>query len=844
MKMQPSISRNMSVTPQKIMHRSTSSLHLSPLTSCINLPLAQNPNFSKTYYFKPKEAENRQNYPIDASQIPPNTLNEVRKNIQTPDKMTENNTNAYKTSSSSNSNEAKAEINFNAIMLRERGRASNAFDINLMKDMQSRFKKLLEENEKLKCSLIQKNKFEEENTMNQHIAYKQISDLESQIQDLRQDNNNLQNQLQGFRRQNESNINLLQETEEKMVNYMKSIETGKSTTKCLTFENINLKKTNEELLMKINSYQNKTKQDSQQMQRQEEAINKLTKEQEMLVNSWNAKYNELQQSFVLEKNLHQQSEKSLKIKIQSLEEELKAMNQKFNETNENMMKLHAELSNEREKTQILEYKLKENQTDLSNFQEIESKVMLIKQDNDKLVELVSLLKKDKDLFEKELFHKQNELKAMNSDLDEARKLNDDLKNEIEFYKENYDDSEKNKQALENDLMTQKEEIQELIHLNETWENKINLLISETEKLSAVLREKDSYIENMQEEFKSVDSKFNDLKTAFEKCENDLKISLSSNSEYAKKLNELEARLIETQKGRDQLESDKKAIIHFYEDNRIRIDKELEGYKNKYANILRELEDCRVRFEEYTKLKFEDNSSEVKFQAEKSSFQTEIFQLKNKITEYEIAYNALLKKTEDLHIRNNENHNERENMQIESSEKIESLEKSNTELTVYVERLKNALFEKEEMILKLDNTKKKFEGQVKEFKEIIQYNKEEIEQLYRISNQKTNDHEGLQQEMERINQENNILSKENKEMKKFTNKFKEEENNYKRTIEILTNTSKEYKMQIDHFSAELNAKNKEVIEKIEDLDKMKENYGKCLAKIQVLETKLLNKLQNK
>ena len=204
----------------------------------------------------------------------------------------------------------------------------------------------------------------------------------------------------------------------------------------------------------------------------------------------------------------------------------------------------------------------------------------------------------------------------------------------------------------------------------------------------------------------------------------------------------------------------------------------------------------------------------------------------------------MKKTEDLHTRNNENHNERENLQIESSEKIDSLEKSNKELTVYVERLKNALFEKEEMILKLDNTRKKFEGQVKEFKEIIQYNKEEIEQLYRMSNQKTNDYEGLQQEMERINQENSVLNKENKEMKKFTNKFKEEENNYKRTIEILTNTSRDYKMQIDHFSAELNAKNKEVIEKIEDLDKMKENYGKCLEKIQVLETKLLNKLQNK
>ena len=82
------------------------------------------------------------------------------------------------------------------------------------------------------------------------------------------------------------------------------------------------------------------------------------------------------------------------------------------------------------------------------------------------------------------------------------------------------------------------------------------------------------------------------------------------------------------------------------------------------------------------------------------------------------------------------------------------------------------------------------------------------------------------------------------MKKFVNKFKEEENNYKRTIEILTNTSKDYKLQIDHFAGELNQKNKELIEKIEDLDKMKDNYGTCMEKLQMLETKLLNKLQLK
>ena len=97
-------------------------------------------------------------------------------------------------------------------MLKDRGRIAG-FDINVMKEMQVKFKKLLEENEKLKCSLIQKNKYEEENLMNQQIALRQISDLESQLHEYKQENIGLQNQLDGFKGQNESNIKLLQETE-------------------------------------------------------------------------------------------------------------------------------------------------------------------------------------------------------------------------------------------------------------------------------------------------------------------------------------------------------------------------------------------------------------------------------------------------------------------------------------------------------------------------------------------------------------------------------------------------------------------------------------------------------
>ena len=84
-KLQQSAPRNMSVTPQKVIHRSSSSLHFSPLENCINLPLAQNQNLPKSYFYKPKEIENHGTYPIMVAQ------RQTKKSTQTPEKNTNEN---------------------------------------------------------------------------------------------------------------------------------------------------------------------------------------------------------------------------------------------------------------------------------------------------------------------------------------------------------------------------------------------------------------------------------------------------------------------------------------------------------------------------------------------------------------------------------------------------------------------------------------------------------------------------------------------------------------------------------------------------------------------------------
>ena len=825
-------SRNISATPQKPYQRASSSSKFSPLTSCINLPLSQNSALPKSYYVKPKEPENQLSYPrvmvIDD--------NRYSKSIE---KIPDDNPASQLNSSANKSIMIDRNSNVQTPFKNSQG-----FDINVMKEMQMKFKKLLEENEKLKCTLIQKNNLEEQNIVSQQIANSQIAELEEQRNEYKFEINKMKSQLDEFQHQNENNVKILQETEEKLVNYLKSNETSKSANKTLAFENINLKKTIEDLLTKSNAHQNKIKQDAAQLQKYEETLSNLSKEQESLINAWNFKYGELQQNFVLEKNLHQQSEKTLKSKIQSLEEERKLSNEKIQENNENFMNVQKDLNEAREKVHILEYKIQENQSELSNYKDIENRVGIMKQDNEKLIDLISQMKNEREMYFKEIEKKQNENDSLYNQLDDSKKHLIEFKYEVEALKKKAEESETNKISLEKEISANKEERQELVKLNETWESKINTIILETERLSTILKEKDNFIENIQSAYQGLETSFQNLQKEYQNCDKELKTTQMFNSESSKKLEEMEAKLTQIQKTKDQLESDKKAIIHFYEDNRIKQDKEMENLRCKYNGIVKDLEETRQRYEEYRSFKIDDKSTQLKFKAEKSALETEMLQMKNKITEYEIAYNALLKKTEDLHSRNNDNNNERECLQLEFSDKIETLEKQNKELLKITEKLRNCMIEKDETILKLEVLRKKSEGQIKELKEIIQINKEEIDKLYDFKNHKNTEMERMQNEIEKLNEENNGLLKENKDVKKFLSKFKEEENNYRKTIEILTNTSKDYKIQIDQFSNELNVKNKELIEKIDDMDRMKENYSKTLEKIEVLETKLLNKLQQK
>lgn len=852
MKVQQPSSRHLSSTPQKPLQRANSALHFSPLNNCINLPLAQNSTLPKCYYYKENE-----NQPIRKQVL----IQEDKKPLQTPNKLpleaniTYTNSTIPASSSkpernapfvlrSANFNNMKSNGNYNNNGNFNNNNGNLCFDIDIMKEMQTKFKKILEENEQLKCSLIQKNSSEEQNKMNQHITFKQICDLETKHYDDTQEITKLQSQLEQFQQHNQCNLKILQETEEKHVNYLKLLDINKQNMKNLTLENINLKKNNEELIIQINSLQTKMKQDTIQLQRFEETVMKVTRDHDILKNSWNSKYSELQQSFIIEKNLHQQSEKSFKIKLQELETDLKVSEEKTNETYQILTKTQKELNSERERIQILEYKLQENEADLVNFQEIESRVSNMKQDNDSLLDLISRLRNDKDCYEKELNSRQNELEEMLQESNETKKQNEELSNELHFFKNKYEVIDKEKALLVMNNQSNKEEIIELVALNETWENKINLLITEAERLSILLKEKEVSIENITSDHINLQSGYENLLKEHHSCNEELKSVLKLKAESLQKLSDLETKWKQDQKIKEQLENDKKVIIRFYEENRLKSDKELENYRNKYNSILNELEEYRQRFDEYKSLKIDDNSIKIKFQAEKSTFETEIIQLKNKLMEYEIAYNALLQKTEDLHLRNHENGNEKESLQKDFAEKMENFEKENKNIIKISEKMKNSLFEKEEKILKLEILKKKYEGQIKELKEVLQINKDEIENIYAMNNQKHTDFDTLRKNYEINSSETNNLVKENKELKKQLNKMKEDEINYKRTIDILANTSKDYKQQIDQFSGELNIKNKELIDKIDHLDKLKDNYSKTLEKIEVLETKLLNKLQQK
>jgi len=314
-------------------------------------------------------------------------------------------------------------------------------------------------------------------------------------------------------------------------------------------------------------------------------------------------------------------------------------------------------------------------------------------------------------------------------------------------------------------------------------------------------------------------KNHEVKTAVEKSQTDNKLK-----ELSKKIMDYEHRLVYFGGEVDRLN---KLVIDK--------DKELEGWKMKTAEIdhqrVTEIEEAKIHFESLRRSTIGSQDTQVRFAAERSAFETQIMQLRQKLSEYELRINDLTKesqrnsqllieKQKELTIINERHSTEKGGYSYE-------MEEMKRELDMY--RRQNA--DTKDFRAKLELEKGGYENQLIQMKQILDSNRAELQKLYDINNTRKGENESL---MKQLNDSRMDLARLSNNMKTMESEYVTKggrNDQMLREIDELTKSRDLYKAQLERNNFEITKKNKELIERIQEVDVLKMKYEEALTNME-------------
>jgi len=482
--------------------------------------------------------------------------------------------------------------------------------------------------------------------------------------------------------------------------------------------------------------------------------------------------------------------------------------------------------------------LRHKADDSTQVSELLSKIVLISSENERL---------------------NNEVNLLKARLAEREREVDNLRhNHHVTIQSSLADSEREKEQIKRAGVNQQQRINDLegrLSQLSVLESRINYFNIETEKLHHLILEKDALINTLNGKLAEKDHELDAIK----------KKTLGSDSQRQLELEELRIRLSSEQERKllaikeemegqirrlvaEKREAEDKARYLEMELQRVQrligeIKAEVEEWKRRYLELEsnkageEELAQIRAQFENLKYLSMEIKDLQNQFAGERIAYETQIHQLEQTASDLERENNILRTEIERVG-----------KLSIQRLNTIEELKRSNNEdshkLEVYqlrnqLELLKSGNNEVKELAVRYSSEKAADQAKINELIHLNANYKNDVEKLRSLIEQRKADIESLTAQNEELRNFCEKLTKKSQIISQSSNVSEIEQ--LETRISELEISRNEYKRQAERNAVDLTRKNRELVDKIQELDVLKLKYEEALANYQALNSQLFNRL---
>lgn len=495
------------------------------------------------------------------------------------------------------------------------------------------------------------------------------------------------------------------------------------------------------------------------------------------------------------------------------------------------------MSSENEKIRrIIDERVKENSRlkediaiILREKNDILGNIVLVKAENDRLVHL--------------LFEKISDYKAKVMDWhQQMTHLRSEMNSQIEMVKQNYMNDRQQLEDLANNYRKEKEKMQGL--LGESNKQILDLQLT----ITNLNNEKDRLMKSHQDRMQEIEilnirhstllnQKQDEMEQHRERHEKEKRSALDQtvkelqNKHHAEKqpllqnLQGLKQRILDYENNNKYLTVEVERLSQIVNEKV----PEAEEWKAKYWALKderdKQIEEISLEFETYKRAQIQGSDLEVKFKAERTSYETEIMQWKQRLQESE-SRNANLS-------------SENQKLQILSVERMKEIEQWKSKMIAggdyaeleglrkIIESLKKEAIEIKEKNLRLQAEKNRIETSINQLIQENENKKRELVEAYELINSLKDERGGNTKEADISRKEISMLKTRINNLEGDILIKTETNEHYKRENEELSKNILSLRNQISQSEQEIIKKNKELIEKIQELDVIKMKYEDAL-----------------
>jgi chromosome segregation ATPase len=274
-------------------------------------------------------------------------------------------------------------------------------------------------------------------------------------------------------------------------------------------------------------------------------------------------------------------------------------------------------------------------------------------------------------------------------------------------------------------------------------------------------------------------------------------------------------------------------------------KELGEWRKRYSEleVLRagELDELRQQFAIVKKVQVDAKEQATKFVAERVAYETQIHQLQQRVVDSDRQLHLVSSENERFVRLSTTQLNEVEGQKRRQHELKASQSLELQQLRAQIEVFKANATDVKQLAIKYSADKAADQSQIKQLKQVNENYKAEIEKLYELIEQRKVDFDTLNRQNQELIAQYERVSHQVFETGNSAATNIEKFENIKKEVEDLRVSRDEFRSQAERNSIELTRRNKELVDRLQELDILKMKYEEGLANYQALNSKLFDKL---